>query len=154
MAEIDGLRHLPGVDRLDDGVEGGCGDLLLRQVFVTEIVVWPAWQDRAAAHKRLLLAHDGAVPLSALLAAAATLGVRATVEGSPTAILPIPDATAPEAPRLKVRAVTMIGVALFVVLGAIDALVPAIRENRIVSVVLIGSVWSFFLLETYLNRKR
>jgi hypothetical protein len=103
---------------------------------------------------RALLAHDGAVPLSALLAAAATLGVRATVEGSPTAILPIPDATAPEAPRLKVRAVTMIGVALFVVLGAIDALVPAIRENRIVSVVLIGSVWSFFLLETFLNRRR
>ncbi len=103
---------------------------------------------------RALLAHDGAVPISALLAAAATLGVRATVEGSPTAILPIPDATAPEAPRLKVRAVTMIGVALFVVLGAIDALVPAIRENRIVSVVLIGSVWSFFLLETFLNRKR
>ena len=61
---------------------------------------------------------------------------------------------APEAPRLKVRAVTMIGVALFVVLGAIDALVPAIRENRIVSVVLIGSVWSFFLLETFLNRRR
>ena len=61
---------------------------------------------------------------------------------------------APEAPRLKVRAVTMIGVAFFVVLGAIDALVPAIRENRIVSVVLIGSVWSFFLLETFLNRRR
>jgi len=103
---------------------------------------------------RALLAHDGAVPLSALLAAAAGLGVRATVERDPTAVVVTSAETVPVAPPMRVRAITMIGVAVFVVLGALDALVPAIRENRIVSVVLIGSVWSFFLLETYLNRKR
>jgi hypothetical protein len=103
---------------------------------------------------RALLAHDGAVPMGALLAAAATLGVRATVEHDPERTLPATGATPPARPGNRARAVTLIGVAVFIVLGAIDAYVPALRANRIVSIALIGAVWSFFLVDAYLHRTR
>jgi hypothetical protein len=102
---------------------------------------------------RALLAHDGAVPIGALLAATATHGIRATVERDPNAPR-LEAAPAVVAERPVARRVTIIGVGVFAVLGIVDAFVPAIRENHAVSIALIGSVWTFFLVDAYLNRRR
>jgi hypothetical protein len=103
---------------------------------------------------RALLAHDGAVPIGALLAATATHGVRATVERDPNAPAPVAATLDTVRPPAYARRITLIGVAVFIVLGAIDAVVPAIRDNHVVSIALIGSVWTFFLVDAYLNRRR
>jgi len=103
---------------------------------------------------RALLAHDGAVPIGALLAATATHGVRATVERDPNAPAPVVATLDTVRPPAYARRLTLIGVAVFIVLGAIDAVVPAIRDNHVVSIALIGSVWTFFLVDAYLNRRR
>jgi len=102
---------------------------------------------------RALLAHDGAVPIGALLAATATHGIRATVERDPNAPAAKPVVPA-AAPNLPARRITIVGVGVFVVLGFIDAFIPAIRENHAVSIALIGSVWTFFLVDAYINRRR
>ncbi len=104
---------------------------------------------------RALLAHDGAVPIASLLAAATALGVQATVIRDPRSV---PDGasaaqtTAATAPP-RVRPLTLIGVAVFVALGIADALVPALRDNHTLSVILIAAVWGFFVFDLYLNRK-
>jgi hypothetical protein len=109
--------------------------------------------EASALGDRALLAHDGAVPIGALLAATATHGVRATVERDPNAPAPVA-ASATVGPNPFMRRITIAGVAVFAVLGTIDALVPSIRDNHVVSLALIGSVWTFYLVDAYLNRRR
>ena len=135
--------------RLDDALSAiSLGNLIRALQRVPGVLV----AEMNAGGDRAFLSHDDAVPMSSLVAAAAGAGIRATI---------IPDSRARTAPAIAAaparsptpRLLTVVGLAVFVVLGLIDALVPAVRNNHVASIALISSVWIFFLVDMYLARK-
>ncbi len=104
-----------------------------------------------AIHAEALVAHDGAVPVASLVAAANTAG-RAVdvVTASPDGV--VPTATSPMShgkyARLKSAAVMAI---LAVII--IDMIFPSSPEKRWVSLVPLALLWSLVILRTFVARR-
>jgi hypothetical protein len=123
--------------------------------------------DLDAATARLVVAHDGAVPVTSLVAAATLAGVNArVVRSGPTRDPGVPSvaaaaplertrAAAPFWSRISGRGRIML-VAMSLLIGAtvlVDVAVPNITQKRALFDGGIVAIWIFFFASTYLRRR-
>ncbi|MGB8265983.1 MAG: hypothetical protein WCE44_06655 [Candidatus Velthaea sp.] len=97
-----------------------------------------------------IVAHDAAVPMASLLAAAAGAGVRARLLVDTPAFAHPVESADPSAPW-RWQPLVRIGAAIFVLLALTVLLVPAIRDKHVVVPLLITSIWIFFVTEAFLR---
>jgi hypothetical protein len=101
---------------------------------------------------RVIVAHDGAVPVTALLSAATAAGARATVvsDASPAATLPSAARRAPA--RAVSLIVAMVAVALALVCAQL--LLPDTPPKHLIINALVIATWVCFFASVYVRRNR
>jgi hypothetical protein len=102
--------------------------------------------DIDASSGRAEVAHDAAVPVSSLIAAARNAGVQVRIIGGmPTA----PFAGRAASPRIvRSRQLLLVVAAAFIVITIVNALVPDSGEKHVFLLVLTGALWMIFIAKT------
>ncbi len=111
--------------------------------------------DASPGNARAVVAHDSAVPVNALIAAALAAGARVTVFRSPRAIAAAAAAVAiapagakPSRPRIAVGTL-----AVAAALIAADVLLPNSPQKHIVLNALVIALWISFFVVAFLRRR-
>jgi hypothetical protein len=105
------------------------------------------------AQARAVVAHDAAVPLAALIAAARGIGVQARVlteKPAAAAATMVPAS----APGLRARSLLTVAAVLLVAVALMETMFPRLASNHLVLPLLLTGVWAFFLTDAFLRRVR
>jgi copper chaperone CopZ len=109
--------------------------------------------DASPGNARAVVAHDSAVPVNALIAAALAAGARVTVFRSPRAIAAAAAAIAPAAVKPSRPRIAVGTLAVAAALIAADVLLPNSPQKHIVLNALVIALWISFFVVAFLRRR-
>jgi hypothetical protein len=102
---------------------------------------------------RVVIAHDAAVPVAALAAAAKGTGVHTRIV-SPAPLPAIAAAGIAATPDLTPRRIFAVAVALLIVAAIFLTADPRLASNHLVLPLLLGGMWAFVVAHAILRRNR
>ncbi len=109
--------------------------------------------DWIPAHGRAVVAHDAAVPMAALVAAAQATGVPATVLAATRTADPA-TAKPAAAPEITVYGMFAIAAVLLVAFALVETFYPRFVSNRLVLPLLLAGAWAYVITRALVRHMR